>query len=74
MSYETRYAAAKQARSDAYASSPEAAEARLRLREALRLAKEDAYKKYTPITKDNSGEFADYYNERVDYWRRKMSA
>lgn len=74
MSYETRYAAMIRQRSDWYASSPESAVARVRLQEAMALARADVQHAYPVITPDNFAAAAEYQQERIDHHRQAMSA
>lgn len=73
MSYATRYAAMMRQRSDAYSSSPEAAAARLKVQEALKRAAQDRDSNF-PGDARLTEEACDYFNERVDYWRKEMGA
>ena len=63
MSYETRYAAKKQAEFDRRANSPEAVAWRLRDAEIRDLVKTEVSAKYPEITADNFEE-ANAYRER----------
>ena len=70
MSYETRYAAAMRQRADAAASTPEAAEARLRLHDAMRRARADVAARFSTA----SEEAFEYQQERIAYWRKELNA
>ena len=74
MSYETRYAAAMRQRSDAAASTPEAAAARLKLRDALDRARADVLVRFPEFTAENASDALEYQQERIVYWRQEMGA
>jgi hypothetical protein len=74
VSYETRYAAMVRQRSDNHASSPEAAAARSRLRQAMDKARADWKAKYPEITAENIEEALEYQGERIDFWRKALNA
>lgn len=74
MSYETRYAASMRQRSDAAASTPEAAAARLKLQDALNRVKADVTAKYPTITAENFDAATEYQRDRITYWRKELQA
>ena len=70
MSYETRYAAAMRQRSDAAASTPEAAAARAKLQDALSRARADVAARFATPTEAAF----EYLNERIEHWRKELRA
>lgn len=75
MSYETRYAAAVRQRADAYASTPEAASARAKLKEAFANAKADVAAKFVlPLRAEDVAGALDYQQERITFWRNELRA
>lgn len=72
LSYETRYAAMMRQRSDAAASTPEAAKARQGLQDALARARADCMARYPTRAPDDAGPAMDYLNERIMYWRATL--
>lgn len=72
MSYETRYATAMRQRADAAASTPEAAAARLKHRDAMQRGRSDALAKFGAITLENAGEMLEYQNERITHWLKEL--